>query len=101
MSVGKRDDMAHAIDETKRVFIIDVPRGSMEYLQYSVLEMLKDKVVFSPKYESRTKIIPHNVHVVVMCNEQPDMNKLTRDRYNIIEIGELDYDNYPLFNATH
>ncbi len=86
LSIGKRDDLAHAIDETKSVFFIDVPRGSMEYLQYSVLEMLKDGIVFSPKYESRVKMFQTNVHVIVLCNEQPDMNKLSADRYRIHNI---------------
>lgn len=81
LSIGKRDDIAHALDERKSIFIFDVPRGSMEYLQYSVLEMIKDGIVFSPKYESGTKMLTGNSHVVVLCNEEPDMNKLTRDRY--------------------
>ena len=57
LSVGKRDDLAHAVDETKRYFFFDVPRGGMEYFQYSILEQLKNRVVFAPKYESTTKIL--------------------------------------------
>jgi len=38
LSIGKRDDLAYAIDVTKRVFVFDIPRGSMEYLQYNILE---------------------------------------------------------------
>lgn len=91
MSVGKRDDMAHCIDENRRVFFIDVPRGSMEYLQYSILEMLKDGFVFSPKYESITKEMLDNVHVVVMCNEEPNPNKLTRDRYHFVRLDSPPY----------
>ncbi len=86
LRVGKRDDMAHFIDPTCRVFFIDVPRGQTEFLQYVILESLKDGYVFSPKYESCTKYIPHNVHVVVMMNENPNPNALTHDRYNIINI---------------
>lgn len=87
LGVGKRDDMAHAIDETKTVFFVNVPRGSMEFLQYSVLEMLKDRVVYSPKYDSRTKLLPGNAHVVVMSNEYPDMNALSNDRYEAMDIS--------------
>jgi len=86
LSIGKRDDIAHCIDETKSIFLFDIPRGSMEYLQYSVLEKLKDQLVFSGKYESNTKILPHPVHVVVMCNEEPDLLKLTHDRYKLTNI---------------
>lgn len=84
LSIGKRDDIAHALDPRRRTFLLDVPRGSMEYLQYSILEMIKDQVVFSPKYDSQTKILESPAHVVVFSNEHPDMDKLTRDRYEII-----------------
>lgn len=85
LSSGKRDDIAHAIDETKDVFFFNIPRGSMENLQYSVLEQLKDRMVFSPKYCSKTKIFERQPHVVVFCNEHPDMEKMTPDRYFIKE----------------
>lgn len=88
LGCGKRDDMAYAVDENKSVFLLNVPRGSMEHLQYSVLEMLKDRIIFSPKYGSRTKYITSNVHVVVFCNEMPDMNKLSPDRYDIEMLSE-------------
>lgn len=81
LSVGKRDDLAYAIDETKRVFLFDLPRGSMEHFQYSVLEKLKDQLVFSTKYASRVKVLPKPVHVVVFSNEAPDMSAMTEDRY--------------------
>jgi len=84
LSVGKRDDLAHTIQESKRFFLFDLPRSQSEYLQYSVLEQLKDRFVFSPKYNSRTKILHHVPHVVVFMNEHPDMNKLSGDRYDII-----------------
>jgi len=86
LRVGKRDDFAYAIDPTKKLFVFDIPRGGMEYLQYTILEQLKDRVIFSPKYNSRTKIIRHKVHVVVFCNEDPDRNKMSRDCYYIINI---------------
>lgn len=84
LSIGKRDDLAHAIDPSRKYFLFDLPRSGVEYLQYSVLEQLKDRFVFSPKYCSRTKVLEHQPHVVVFMNEAPDMNKLSADRYNII-----------------
>jgi len=86
LSIGKRDDMAYAIDETKKIFLFDIPRLGMQFLQYSVLEKLKDRMIFSGKYMSNTKFIEHPVHVVVFCNEAPDMNALTIDRYKFIDI---------------
>jgi len=83
LRIGKRDDLAHAIDQNKKVFLIDVPRSQMEFLQYSVLEMMKDRTVFSPKYHSVTKVLLTTPFVIVFCNEDPDMSKLSADRYDI------------------
>lgn len=83
LSIGKRDDLAYAIDPTKKFFLFDIPRGNMQFLQYSVLESLKDQIVFCNKYESKTKVFPKAVHVVVFCNEAPDDTMMTGDRFII------------------
>lgn len=86
LGIAKRDDMAHTIDVTKRIFVLNVPRNQMEYLNYGFLESLKDQMVFSPKYESQMKLIPHKVHVAVFSNEDPDYEKMTEDRYDVMQI---------------
>lgn len=86
LSIGKRDDLAHAIQIQTKVFLVDVPRGQMEFLQYSVLEMLKNCLIFSPKYQSSMKRLIARPHVVVFSNEEPDYEKLTEDRYDVIQI---------------
>lgn len=86
LSVAKRDDVAHAIDPSKSIFLFNVPRRGMEFLQYTVLEQIKDRVVFSPKYNSTTKVFENKTHVVVFCNEHPDMGKMSADRFIIINI---------------
>lgn len=83
LSAGRRDDLAFAIDERKRVFLFDLPRSTSEFLQYSILEQLKNGLVFSSKYESRMKLVPPS-HVVVFMNEYPDMTKLSADRYEVL-----------------
>lgn len=88
LSIGKRDDLTYAIDETKQIFLVSIPRESMEFLNYSVLEMLKDQLVFSTKYQSRMKILTRSPHVVVFSNEQPDRSKLTDDRFKITNLSE-------------
>lgn len=80
---AKRDDIAYALDPNKRVFVFNVPRGGMEHLNYQLLENIKDRTVFSPKYESKMKFIPHIPYVIVFCNEAPDFTKMTEDRYEI------------------
>jgi len=86
LGTGRYIDLAHAVDESKKVFIFDVPRGCMEFFSYQLAEKLKDRFIFSTKYESRTKILHVTPHVIVFSNEYPDMDKMTEDRYNIINI---------------
>lgn len=86
LSVGKRDDLACAIKTHTRVFLVDVPREQMEFFQYSVMEQLKNRLVFSPKYNSQTKVMQAVPHVVVFCNEEPDMSRFTEDRWDITHL---------------
>lgn len=80
---GKRDDIAYAVDCTKRIFFFNIPRDHMQYLQYGIIESIKDRLVFSSKYQSTTKLLVHNPHVIVFCNEYPDMTKLSDDRFEL------------------
>jgi len=84
---GKKADMAYALDPSVRVLFIDAPRSKQgEYLQYDFLEDVKNGFVFCSKYESRVKQMAA-CHVVVFMNEDPDMNKLSKDRYVIRRVG--------------
>ena len=86
MQPGKKADMAYALQMNLNILVLDAPRSKQgEYIQYDFLEDVKNGAVFSGKYESRTKEFKPP-HVVVMMNEMPDMEKLSADRYNIINI---------------
>jgi len=85
-SISKRDDIANGIEIQTKVFFLDVPRGQMEYLNYGIMEMIKDRLVWSPKYHSATKVLLNKVHVVVFSNEHPDYNRLTQDRYDTLNL---------------
>jgi Putative viral replication protein len=87
MSAGKLVDMAYCVDPEKSIFLFDVPRGQMDYLQYAIFEQLKNRVVFSTKYQPMNKIMLKNTHVIVFCNEHPDMAKMSVDRYIIRNIN--------------
>ncbi|AXH73548.1 MAG: putative viral replication protein [Doliovirus lythtis] len=87
LGIGKRDDMAHMVDTNKSIFLLNVPRGQMEFLQYGILEMLKDRMVSSPKYESVMKTMVHQPQVCVFSNEMPDMNRMSPDRYELFDIN--------------
>lgn len=85
MKPGKYADMATELDDSIHILLMDTPRSRLDVLQYHFLEDVKDGRVSSPKYNSFQKRLGP-VHVIVMCNEYPDMSKLSQDRYNIIPI---------------
>lgn len=86
MHPGRFQDMAYSVDAESRIIVVDCPRSQLEFLQYQFLEALKDGLVFCTKYQSRTKVFAKTPHVVVMCNETPDMVKLSADRYDIRDL---------------
>lgn len=80
---GKKADMSYALDPLIRVLFVDAPRSKQgDFIQYDFLEDVKNGYVFCSKYESRVKQMSP-CHVVVLMNEDPDLNKLSRDRYVI------------------
>lgn len=87
LSIGRREDLTFAIDETKSIFLFDVPRGQLEYLQYNVLEKLKDRFLFSSKYHSKLKVLVKVPHVMVFTNEDVDYTKMSVDRYKVTVIN--------------
>lgn len=83
---GKKADMAYCLDASIRVLFVDAPRSKQgEFVQYDFLEDCKNGYVFSTKYESRVKQLD-KCHVVILMNEEPDMTKLSLDRYKITNI---------------
>lgn len=84
LSAGRRDDISYAVDDRKSIFIFDLPRSSQEYVPYVIAEQLKDRRVFSNKYQSRMKHISTAAWVIIMTNEYPDMSRLSNDRYEIV-----------------
>lgn len=83
LSIGRRDDLAYKIDVKNNLFVFDIPRGNLQFFQYNVAEMLKDRIVHSNKYQPVTKYMNHNCHVVVFTNEQPDREALSADRWDV------------------
>lgn len=82
----KHADMAYALPNELRVVFLDCTRKQVEYIPYTFMEELKDGLVFSNKYESCVKRYS-NVHVVVLMNQDPDMQALSQDRYEIIRLS--------------
>lgn len=78
---GKSKDLAMLIDDPK-IVLIDTERELEFKFNYSILEQLKNGMVFSPKFESKIKIF-NSPHVVVLANFEPDKSKFSKDRWDI------------------
>lgn len=92
---AKANDAFHRIskcfneegEQTKDLDLVvfDIPRSSLDYINYGAIEKIKDGCVVSGKYEG-CQCIFKCPHVLIFANEEPDIRKLSSDRWNIIEI---------------
>lgn len=79
---GKTADVVYAY-ANQRIIVVDIARSTKGRVNYEVIEMLKDGIMFSSKYESHTKIRNEPAHLVVMSNFLPDKSKMSMDRWDI------------------
>lgn len=90
---SKTGDMKYGIISYKEtsgdypdIIIIDIPRSvDLDYLSYTGIEEIKNGCFFSSKYESKQVIMP-NPHIIIFSNEEPNVNKMSKDRWKIHEI---------------
>lgn len=67
------------------IIILDIPRSTDEqYINWGILEQLKDGITFSGKYEGKTLYRKENAHIIVMSNELPVSGTFSKDRIKII-----------------
>jgi len=85
VSGGKNADALYSIEDDIKILVYNIPRSAKGYCPYSVLEQIKDGLVFSSKYKSGCKIF-NSPHILVFSNTQPDYAELSEDRWNVIRI---------------
>lgn len=66
-----------------KLLFLDIPRSSLGYINYGVIEKLKDKLVYSGKYEGGTINLIDNIHIICFANEKPNEDMMSIDRWNI------------------
>ena len=84
---GKYSDIMNAAynHEDLDIFIIDVPRNSMNKVSYNAIESIKGGIIVNTKYETGQKFI-EKPHVFIFANCAPDETQLSADRWNIVRI---------------
>lgn len=82
---GKNADISYALPDHPTMVLIDIPRSKNQHVNFDIIEQIKDGMVFSPKYESKTKMFDPP-HIMVFSNEEPDEEKMSKDRWVIKHI---------------
>jgi hypothetical protein len=83
---GKMADISYAY-KNEPIVIFDLARCQADKIDnvYMAVENFKNGRIFSPKYESQTKVFPVP-HVFVFANFEPDRNKLSHDRWHVTRV---------------
>lgn len=82
---GRKTDIAHAVDSGARIVCFVLPRDVEGRIAYGAIEQICDGLIFSGKYKSGTKIFDPP-HVFVFANFPPEKEKMSEDRWNVVEI---------------
>lgn len=83
---GKKNDILYcAAQFESNIYIYDIERSLEEYVSYGAIEKIKNGYFMSAKYESEP-IIRNCPHVIIFANFEPDYNKLSADRWNVVRI---------------
>jgi len=78
---SKTADITYAY-QGEPIVIFDFSRSNEESINYGVIETVKNGIMFSGKYEARTKMFACP-HVIIMANFAPNMSKLSMDRWDV------------------
>ncbi len=65
--------------------IFDITRSRYNRLSYDGLESIKNGLFASTKYES-SMVIMNSPHVLCFANAEPDMERLSIDRWNVVNL---------------
>lgn len=88
---GKYGDIMNRVynHTDMEIFVIDVPRSSKDNVSYNAIDSIKSGIIFNSKYKTGQKFI-NSPHIIVFANCPPDESKLSKDRWNIVNIDNLD-----------
>jgi len=69
--------------------LIDLPRSAESFDCYRHFEMARSRTITATKYKSCCVQMPYCAKVVVMANWYPDVDKMTKDRWDIHRLGHV------------
>lgn len=95
LASGKRGDVYYSIKSfidnnhyEPDLIICDIPRSIEErFISYTCLEQIKDRLFKCTKYESEDILFIQSPHIIVFANHPPDKDKMSLDRWNVLDLG--------------
>jgi len=85
---GKSENMFHALASNpsrREVIVVNCPRSMQDYMNYGAIEMIKDGLVYSGKYEG-AQLVFNCPHVFVFANTPPAEEKMSAGRWHVVHI---------------
>ena len=85
---GKKDNILYSIQKMleseiePRIIVLDIPRTNKDFVNYSLIEQIKNGCVQSGKYEG-AKCLFRIPHIIISSNGEPDYNAWSQDRYDV------------------
>lgn len=68
-----------------KTILMNIPRSKTGFVSYTGIEEIKDMFFYSGKYEGGQVCGPQP-HVIVMANAEPEFEKMSDDRWDVINI---------------
>lgn len=69
------------------IVMLDIPRCGQAYMNYGVIEQIKNGLIYSGKYEGGD-VIFDSPHIIIFANFEPDYEQFTSDRWHVINLDE-------------
>jgi hypothetical protein len=84
---GKASDAKYGVfcylkKHSLNIVIFHFVRSNENYVSYEAIECIKDGLFYNVKYES-DMCLYNNPHVLIFSNFEPDIDKLSKDRWNV------------------
>lgn len=85
LGLEKKENILYMV-EKEELIIFDIARSEIEFLNYSIVEKLKDGAWIAGKYEGKKIYRQKDANIIVFSNSLPTYEKLSLDRWEIYQI---------------
>jgi len=92
---GKASDMKYTLtqwidtnpDDEIPPILMDFTRSTEQFISYQGIEEIKNGIFMNTKYECKM-VVYNSPHIIIFANFMPELNKLSKDRWKIIDISD-------------